>query len=65
MTKSNQLITLKEWDEMRYPNNTHHPNTLRKWAKEGYIQPTPIKHGKQYMVKRSAKYYDLVTGKTA
>lgn len=65
MKNPNELITLKQWDSERCPNNPHHPNTLRNWTKEGKIQPEPIKIGRRYLVKRKAKYYDLGTGQTA
>lgn len=61
----NELLTLSEWDKERFPHSPHHPNTLRKWAKNGNIYPNPMKIGKAFRVKRKAQYYDLKTGEMA
>ena len=48
-------LTLSEWaaDQFRTPPS---PGTLRKWAREGRIQPVPIKHGRNYYVEVDAQY---------
>lgn len=49
------LATLEEWaaENFKTPPST---NTLRKWAREGSIQPAPVKHGRSYYVELDAKY---------
>jgi hypothetical protein len=51
-----QYITLQAWAEARYPNNVPHPNTLRRWAQNGTIQPRPFKRGNVYMVTPDARH---------
>lgn len=50
------LVTLEEWadDHFRTPPSL---NTLRKWAREGRIAPTPVKHGRSYYVESTAQYH--------
>jgi hypothetical protein len=53
------LITLDQWALSRYGEaNKPHPNTLRRWAREGNIYPRPRRHGKAYMVRPEAVYVD-------
>ncbi|WP_298187763.1 excisionase [uncultured Pseudomonas sp.] len=51
------LATLEEWaaENFRTPPST---NTLRKWAREGSIQPAPVKHGRSYYVEIDARYHE-------
>ena len=51
-----ELLTLSEWDKLVYKNNSHSLNTLRRWARDGYIYPAPQKHGREYLVEKSAIY---------
>lgn len=48
-------VTLDEWaaDQFRTPPSQ---DTLRKWAREGRIEPAPIKHGRRYYVEAEAQY---------
>lgn len=48
-------LTLAEWaaDHFRSPPSA---NTLRRWAREGLINPKPIKHGRNYYVEQNAHY---------
>lgn len=57
------LLTLKEWAKQKYskPPSIY---TLRRWAKDGRIQPPPQKHGREWQVKHTAKYYNLNTGES-
>ena len=59
-----KLITLESWANARYPDQVPHINTLRKWAREGFIQPKPFKHGRTYRVLENAKYYNPITGES-
>lgn len=49
------LVTLTEWDKKLFAK-PHGRNTLRKWAREGKIQPRPILVGREYQVEEDAKY---------
>ncbi|MBU0901918.1 excisionase [Pseudomonas sp. GWSMS-1] len=51
------LATLEEWaaENFKTPPST---NTLRKWAREGSIQPAPVKHGRSYYVEIDARYHE-------
>ncbi|MBB1489061.1 excisionase [Oceanospirillum sediminis] len=53
-----KLIPLAEWDAMHF-SRTHSLNTLRKWAREGYIQPPPILVGSRYEVAPNAQYVPM------
>jgi len=50
-----QTITLQEWDALRF-SKPHSLSTLRKWAREGYIQPQPTLVGTRYEVDPEAQY---------
>ncbi len=62
MEKRKILLTLERWAELRYPDDTPSINTLRRWCREGRIQPQPVKHGKLYRVVEDAQYFDPFTG---
>lgn len=51
-----QLIPLESWAAQRYPEKTPHIQTLRRWTREGRIQPPPQKHGRSYYVQPEAQY---------
>ena len=57
-----KLLTLETWASMRYPDSTPTIRTLRRWVKEGRIQPQPIRHGKLYRVRDDAQYFDAYEG---
>ena len=52
-----RYVTLKEWAQLMF-SKTPHANTLLRWVHEGHIQPMPQKVGKQWQVKRDARYVD-------
>lgn len=52
-----KYITLHEWAEVRF-SKIPHPNTLCRWVQNGYIQPRPMKVGRQWFVKPDAEYVD-------
>lgn len=63
MTK---LLTLEEWRDAHYAEYKPTVQTLQRWARGGFIYPTPEKHGRQYVVKADAIYInpsDVKTGK--
>ncbi|MDD5393154.1 MAG: excisionase [Thiothrix sp.] len=57
-----KLVLLETWAKMRYPDLTPTIRTLRRWVKEGRIQPQPIKHGKYFRVREDAVYFDAYEG---
>lgn len=48
-------ITLQAWAEANY-GEVPHANTLRRWARDGWIFPLPQKHGRGYVVEPHARY---------
>jgi predicted site-specific integrase-resolvase len=50
-----RYITLREWAATMF-SPVPHVNTLRNWVHDGRIQPQPEKIGRQWRVKRDAKY---------
>lgn len=53
-----KLITLEAWAVATYGEASPHINTLRRWARDSLIIPTPEKHGRTYYVSPSAHYCD-------
>jgi len=51
------LLTLEEWAKQTYETPPA-MNTLRRWAREGLIQPPPEKHGRSYFVSPTARYVE-------
>ncbi|WP_459703207.1 excisionase [Stutzerimonas marianensis] len=51
------LLTLEEWARQTYETPPT-LNTLRRWAREGLIQPPPEKHGRSYYVYPAARYIE-------
>lgn len=51
------LLTLEEWAKQTYETPPT-LNTLRRWAREGFIYPPPEKHGRSYFVSPSARYVE-------
>lgn len=49
-------ITLQRWATLRYGDDAPHDNTLRRWARDGFIYPMPRKQGRAYFVDESAIY---------
>lgn len=48
-------ITLAQWAASQFAQ-VPHANTLRKWAREGLIQPAPEFIGREYFVAPTARY---------
>lgn len=53
-----KLLTLEEWATEVYGKHPPALVTLRRWAREGRIHPTPEKHGRAYFVRADAQYVD-------
>lgn len=53
-----KLITLEAWAVATYGEASPHINTLRRWARDALIIPTPEKHGRTYYVSPNAHYCD-------
>lgn len=53
----NKLITLEAWAAENYATPPH-ITTLRRWAREGKINPVPTKQGRTYYVQPGATYTD-------
>lgn len=53
-----KLITLEAWAVATYGEASPHINTLRRWARDALITPTPEKHGRTYYVSPNAHYCD-------
>lgn len=53
-----KLITLEAWAVATYGEASPHINTLRRWARDSLIIPTPEKHGRTYYVSPNAHYCD-------
>lgn len=54
-----KLITLRHWAEQTF-DPPPHPNTLRRWARLGKIQPRPRLIGRTYYLQRDAEHVDNV-----
>lgn len=54
-----RLITLESWAAETYGEAAPHINTLRRWARDALIVPTPEKHGRTYYVRPDARYCDF------
>lgn len=52
-----ELITLEAWVAKVYGGSLS-INTARRWVREGYIFPTPEKHGRAYYLRPNARYVD-------
>ncbi|EFT6240280.1 excisionase [Shigella flexneri] len=50
------LVTLKTWGKLRYPDNPPSISTPRRWARNGNIYPAPELHGRSYRVVPEAFY---------
>lgn len=52
------MLSLDKWADRFNPKP--HPNTLRRWAKDGQIVPCPVKLGKTYYVPENARHIEEV-----
>ncbi|EAA3585169.1 TPA: excisionase [Salmonella enterica subsp. enterica serovar Enteritidis] len=50
------FVRLETWGELNYPDDPPPLTTLRRWARNGNIYPTPILHGRTYRVDPDAFY---------
>ena len=50
-----KMITLKAWASLNF-DPVPSMNTVRKWARDGRLVPTPIKHGRSYYIVPDAQY---------
>jgi predicted site-specific integrase-resolvase len=50
------LLPLADWAKLLLGDHAPCVGTLRKWAREGRINPQPVKMGKLYVVERHARY---------
>lgn len=51
-----EMLPLDVWASTIYGEHRPCDVTLRRWARDGKIQPIPTKHGRAYFVHRSARY---------
>lgn len=56
MSTAKPLVSLTTWAQQTYQENAPCLNTLRKWARDALIQPTPQLHGRAYYVDPDARY---------
>lgn len=56
---SAKLMRLESWATEKYGDDKPSVNTLRRWAREGHIYPTPTKQGRSYYVQANAEYLDF------
>lgn len=52
----NQLITLEQWNSVTF-GGRFAINTLRSWARNGYIMPAAQKIGRDWLVDQSARFH--------
>lgn len=62
MAQKQKLLTLESWAALRYPDDPPSIHMLRRWAREGRIQPQPVRHGRKYRVLEDAEYFDPFNG---
>ena len=55
-----RLVPLEVWAQDLLGTNAPTRNTLRRWAREGKIQPAPKRVGRRYFVEATAEYSDEV-----
>lgn len=49
------LISLEEWNSKKF-GGRYTPNTLRAWARNGYIYPPAQKIGRDWLVQNDAEF---------
>lgn len=59
MDESTRLITIYEWRKRFHPRPA--APTVRKWIRQGRIDPPPIKHGRNYYLADFARYVSVET----
>lgn len=59
-----KLVTLAKWSSLNF-DPPPSLNTVRKWARDGRIEPPPpIKHGRSYYVDPDARYVPMERHRT-
>lgn len=54
-----KLLTLQAWLALTYAEGSApHINTIRRWIKDGKIQPQPEKQGRDFYFTADARYND-------
>jgi hypothetical protein len=53
-----KLVPLRIWAHDLYGEHAPFIGTLRRWARDGKIYPSPKKHGRSYFVEPDARYVD-------
>ncbi|WP_082693463.1 excisionase [Aquitalea magnusonii] len=48
--------SLEEWAKNQFGKHTPCLATLRRWARDGYILPEPLKVGRKWLVNADASY---------
>lgn len=52
-----RLLSLQEWISLRYSEKSAPCiHTVRRWVREGRVQPAPEKQGRSYFFRPDAKY---------
>lgn len=49
------LLTIESWLAATYAAGAPSVHTVRRWIRDGYIDPPPEKHGRSYFLKPEAK----------
>lgn len=62
-TMTAKLIPLDTWAAATYGEHAPTIDTLRRWARDGMLQPPAEKHGRVYMVSPDASYVPLAQRK--
>lgn len=50
-----ELITLKDWWHKNNIPGAFDQRKLQRWCRDGWLVPTPVKHGREYFVVPNAK----------
>jgi predicted site-specific integrase-resolvase len=56
MMSSDNLLPLEAWARKVYGDFAPSIGTLRRWVRDGRIQPQPKKQGRSYFLKPEAEY---------
>lgn len=56
LSTSPKLISLSSWIVKTYGEDAPTIVTVRRWARNGLIDPRPTKHGREYFVSPAAVY---------
>ena len=56
-SKQPRFVPLEVWGQLLLGEHAPHKSTLLRWAREGRIQPQPVKVGHKWCVKPDAEYW--------